>query len=93
LKSKKNRRTVFAFLETSFEYVFVVGVEDKVSGEWRKLHNELNDLYGSPNIVRVIKSSRIKGGKHVARMEERRVVYRVLVGKPERKKTTWKTQA
>ena len=50
--------------------------------EWRKLHNEeLNDLYSSPNIVRVIKSRIWEG--HVARMGERRGVYRVLVGKPE----------
>jgi len=50
----------------------------------RKLHNEeLNDLYYSPNIVRVIKSRRMRWAGHVARMGERRGVYRVLVGKPE----------
>jgi len=55
---------------------------DEVPGEWRKLHNEeLNDLYCSPNIVRVIKSRRMKWAGHVARMEEGRGVYRVLVGK------------
>jgi len=59
---------------------------DEVTGEWRKLHNEeLNDLYCSPNIVRVIKS-RIKRWAHVAHMEERRGIYRVLVGKPEGKR-------
>ena len=46
---------------------------DKVTGEWRKLHNEeLNDLY-SPNIVRVIKSRRMRWTGHVARMRERRI--------------------
>jgi len=52
-------------------------------GEWRKLHNEkLNDLYSSPNIVRVIKSRRVRWAGHVAHMGEGRGVYRVLVGKP-----------
>ena len=60
---------------------------DEVTGEWRKLHNaELNDLYASPNIVRVIKSRRMIWAGHVMRMGERRGVYRVLVGKPEGKK-------
>ena len=56
---------------------------DEVTGEWRKLHNEeLNNLNSSPNIVRVIKSRRIRWEVHVARMGEGRGVYRVLVGKP-----------
>jgi hypothetical protein len=58
---------------------------DEVTGEWRTLHDELNDLYCSPNIVRVIKLSRIRWAGHVARMGKTRVVYRVLVGKPEGK--------
>jgi hypothetical protein len=61
---------------------------DEVTGEWRKLHNkELNDLYSSPNIVRMIKSRRIGRAEDVVRMGERRGVYRVLVGKPEGKRS------
>ena len=57
---------------------------DEVTGEWRRFHNEeLNDLYSSPNIVRVIKSRRMRRAGHVARMGEEMGVYRVLVGKPE----------
>jgi hypothetical protein len=60
---------------------------DKVTGEWRKLHNEkLHDLYPSPNILRVIKSRRMRWARHVARMLEERDVYRVLVRKPEGKR-------
>jgi len=60
---------------------------DEVTGEWRRLHNEeLKDLYSSPNIVRVIKSRRMRWAGHVARMGEERGVYRVLVGKPEGKR-------
>jgi hypothetical protein len=67
--------------------------KDKVTGEWRKLHNDkLNDLYSSPNIVRVIKS-RMRWVGYVAHMGVRRGIYRVLVGKPEGKETTWETQA
>jgi len=57
---------------------------DEVTGKCRKLHNEeLYDLYSSPYIIRVIKSRRMRWARHVARMWERRGVYRVLVGKSE----------
>jgi len=59
---------------------------DEVMGECRSLQNEeLNDLYSTPNTVRVIKSRRMRWAGHVARMGEERGVYRVLVGKPERR--------
>jgi hypothetical protein len=59
--------------------------EEDVS--WRKLHNdELHDLYSLPNIVRVIKSRRMRWAGHIARMGEGRGVYRVLVGRPEGKR-------
>jgi len=59
-------------------------MRDEVTGEWRKLHNEeLRDLYSLPNIVRVVKSRRMRWAGHVAHMGERRGVHRVLVGKPE----------
>jgi hypothetical protein len=57
---------------------------DGVIGGWRKLHNEeLHNLYSSPSIIRIIKSSRMRWARHVARMGEKRNVYRLLVGKPE----------
>jgi len=57
---------------------------DEVTGEYRRLHKEeLNDLYSSPNIVRLIKSRRMRWAGHVAHMGEKKGVYRVLVGKPE----------
>jgi len=60
---------------------------DEVTGEWMKLHNEeLNDLYCSPNIVRVIKWRRMRWAGNVARKWKRRALYRVLVGKPEGKR-------
>jgi hypothetical protein len=61
---------------------------DEVTGEWRKLHNEeLNDLHSLPNIVRVVKSRRMRWAGHVAHMGEGRGVHRVLVGKPEGKRS------
>jgi hypothetical protein len=60
---------------------------DKVTGEWRKLHSgELHNLYSSSDIIRQIKSRRMRWVGHVARMEQGRNVYRVLVGKPEGKR-------
>ena len=57
---------------------------DEVTGDWRRLHNEeLNDLNSLPNIVRVVKSRRMRWTGHVARMGEDRGVHRMLVGKPE----------
>ena len=61
--------------------------KEEITGEWRKLHNaELNALYFSPNIIRNLKSRRLRWAGHVARMEQFRNAYRVLVGKPESKR-------
>jgi len=60
---------------------------DEVTGEWRKLHNEeLSDLYSLPNIMRVVKSRRMRWAGHVACMGQGRGVHRVLVGRPEEKR-------
>ena len=57
---------------------------DEVTGEWRRLHKkELYTQYSSSNIIRVIKSRRLRWAEHVALMEESRGAYRDLVGKPE----------
>jgi hypothetical protein len=65
----------------------IFGPEREEDGSWRKRRNdELHNLYSSPNIVRVIKSRRMKWAGHVARMGEGRTVYRVLVGRPESKR-------
>jgi hypothetical protein len=57
---------------------------DEVTGEWRKLHNEeLHNLYSSPDIIRQVKSRRMRWAGHVVRMGQERKVYKVLVGKPE----------
>jgi hypothetical protein len=63
----------------------ILGPErDEATGEWRRLHNEeLNDLYLSPNIIRVIKSRRMRWVWHAARMREKRDAYRILVRRPE----------
>jgi hypothetical protein len=58
----------------------------EVTGEWRKLHNEkLHNLYSYPDIIRQVKSTRMRWARNVARMGEERNVYKVLVGKPEEK--------
>ena len=65
---------------------------DEVTGEWRRLHNEeLNDLYSSPNIVRVIKSRRMRWAVHVARMGEEKGGIQGLGGETGRKETTGET--
>jgi hypothetical protein len=57
---------------------------DEATGEWRRLHNEeLNGPYPSPNIIRVIKSRRMRRAGHVARMGEKTGAYRILAGRPE----------
>jgi hypothetical protein len=58
-----------------------------VTGRWRKLHNEkLNNVYSSSAVIRIIKSRKMRWVGHVARMGERRNVYRLLVGMPEGKR-------
>jgi len=63
---------------------------DEVTGEWRILHNEeLNDLYSSPNVIRVIKSRKIRWAGHITqwgRGEARRGAYKILVGRYERRR-------
>jgi hypothetical protein len=61
---------------------------DEVTGGWRKLHNEeLHNSYTSPSIMTIIKSRRMRWAGHVARMGENRNSYRILVGKPEGKRS------
>ena len=68
-------------------FTYIGPKRDEVTGEWRKLHNEeLSDLYSLPNIVRVVKSRRMRWAGHVARMGDGRGVHRVLIGKPEGKR-------
>jgi len=80
------KRKLRVFENRMFRRVFGLK-SDEVTGEWRKLHNEeLSDLYSLPNIVRVVKSRRMRWAGHVAHMGEGRGVYRVLVGKPQGKR-------
>jgi hypothetical protein len=79
----REERKLRVFENKVLRRIFVPRV-DGVTGEWMRLHNEeLNDLYCSPNIVRVIKWRRMRCAGYVACMGEERGVYRVLVGKPE----------
>jgi hypothetical protein len=79
----KEERRLRAFKNRVLRRVFGPK-RNEVTGERRKLHNEeLNDLYSLPNIVRVVKSRRMRWAGHVARVGEDGVVHRVLVGKPE----------
>jgi hypothetical protein len=65
----------------------ISGPKREEDGSWRKLHNnELHDLYSLPNIVRVIKSRKMRWAGHVAHMGEGKGLYRVLVGRPEGKR-------
>jgi hypothetical protein len=65
----------------------IFGLKREEDGSWRKLHSdELQSLYSSPNIVRVIKSRRMRWAGHVACMKGGRGIYRALVGKPEGKR-------
>jgi hypothetical protein len=60
---------------------------DKVTGEWRKLHNEeLSDLYSSPSIIRIIKSRRMRWAGHLARMGEKRNMYRLYWWQSQRER-------
>jgi len=79
----QEERKLRVFENTVLRKIFGPSREEVIR-EWRRLHDEeLNDLYSSPNTVRVIKSRRMRWVGHVARMDEERGVYRVLVGKPE----------
>jgi hypothetical protein len=70
----------------------IFGPKSEEDGLWRKLHNdELHSLYSSPNIVRVIKSRRMRWAGHVARMGQGRGVYRILVLDARSEETTGKT--
>jgi len=84
-RALRDERRLMAFENRVLKRIFGPK-RDEAKGEWRKLHNEnLNDLYSSPNIGRVI-IPRIRWEGHVERMGEGKVAYRVLVGKPERKR-------
>jgi len=82
----REERRLRVFENTVLRIIFGLK-RDEVIGEWRKLHNEeLKDLYSSPNIIRVIKSRRMRWTGYVVHMGERRGVFRVLVEKPEGKR-------
>jgi len=82
----REERKLRLFVNIVFRRIFGPR-RDEVTWEWMRLHNEeLNDLYSAPNIVGVIKSSRMRWAGHVARVGEERKLYRVLVGKPKRRR-------
>jgi hypothetical protein len=67
---------------------------DEVTGDWRKLHNDvLHNLYSSLNLIRMIKSRKMRWTGHVARMREKRNAYRILAGKPEGKRPLGRPEA
>ena len=71
----------------------IFGSKRDENGEWRRLHNEeLHSLYRSPNIVRVIKSRRLRWAGHVARMEEGRSAFKILTRKPTGKRHIGRTK-
>jgi hypothetical protein len=75
------------------KYYKVFENRDEMTGGWRELYNEeLHDLYSSSNIIRIIKSRSMRWVGHVARMGEKRNVYRLLVGKPEGKRPPGRTR-
>jgi hypothetical protein len=81
---EEHRLRVF---ENTFLRRIFVPKRDEVTGEWRKLHSEeLHNLYSFPDIIRQVKSMRMRWARHVARMGEERKVYKVLVGNPEGKR-------
>jgi hypothetical protein len=62
---------------------------EEVAGDWRRLHKkELHNLYASPNVIRLIKSRRMRRPGHVARTRQMRNAHRILFGKPEGKKNS-----
>jgi len=86
----REERRLQMFADRVFRRIFGPK-KDEETEEWRKLHDEeLNDLYSSLNIFRVIKSRRMRWAGHVACMGERKDVYWVLVGKPEGNRTLWR---
>jgi hypothetical protein len=82
--------------ETSVSFIHLmrlIAQEDCIR-DWRNLHNEeLHNLYSSADIIRQIKSRRMRWAGHVAHMGEERKVYKVLVGKSGGEETTWKSKA
>jgi hypothetical protein len=77
------------FYATATQRPFQIGIYSRLetSGDWRKLHNEeLHNLYSSPNIIRMIKSRRMRWAGHVIRMGETRNACRILVDEPEGKR-------